>query len=117
MASAKSAMTLQAMTETVFSRDIPANEIPRVTKGAMDSIAESMDVKTAVSTMSEKPLPNDVSNLVQKVGADGEGEFTEESMAKARRALNDLIEKAWIELDDKIFKCKGFEDMNRNNYD
>jgi hypothetical protein len=37
-------------------------------------------------------------------------------LAKARRALNDLIEKAWIELDDKIFKCKGFEDMNRNNY-
>merc|ERR1719446_1038901 len=78
-----------------------------------------MDVKTAVQTMGDKQLPAEVHSLVQKVGGEGNGfaeKFSEDSLAKARRALNSLIEKAWIELDDKIFKCKGFEDMNRNNY-
>ena len=30
----------------------------------------------------------------------------------ARLALHELVEKAWTELDDKIFVCKGYEDMN-----
>ena len=30
--------------------------------------------------------------------------------------MNNLVEKAWTELDNKIFKCKGFQDMNRNTY-
>merc|ERR1719248_192325 len=58
--------------------------------------------------------------MVQTLGSGNAGgfanKFDEDSLEKARVALNDLIEKAWIELDDKIFKCKGFEDMNRNNY-
>ena len=33
-------------------------------------------------------------------------------MAKARIALNDLVEKAWIELDDKIIECKEYQEMN-----
>jgi len=44
-------------------------------------------------------------------------EFTEESMAKARIALNDLVEKAWIELDDKIIECKEYQEMNRATFD
>merc|ERR1711907_622250 len=27
-----------------------------------------------------------------------------------------MHETVWIALDDKIFKCKGFADMNRNNH-
>ena len=57
-----------------------------------------------------------MSNLVQKVGTDSYGEFSEALFAKARNALNELDEKAWIELDDKLFECKGFEDMNRESY-
>merc|ERR1712048_509815 len=63
-----------------------------------------------------KSLPEDVSNLVQNVRSNTYSGFSEESLAKARRALNELVEKAWIELDDKIFKCKGFQDMNRENF-
>jgi hypothetical protein len=33
-------------------------------------------------------------------------------MAKARIALNDLMEKAWIELDDKIIEWKEYQEMN-----
>merc|ERR1719454_34135 len=70
-----------------------------------------------------KELTPDVQHLVQSV-AGGEtstdlgfsAAFSEESLAKARRALNELIEKAWVELDDEIMECKGFEDMNRENY-
>merc|ERR1719248_22023 len=58
--------------------------------------------------------------MVQTLGSGNAGgfanKFDEDSLEKARVALNDLIEKAWVELDDKIFKCKGFEDMNRATY-
>merc|ERR1719443_2900293 len=82
-----------------------------------------MDVGTAAKSIEHKALEPDVQHLVQSV-AKGEtstdlgfaAEFSEESLAKARRALNGLVEKAWIELDDKIMVCKGFEDMNRENY-
>ena len=49
-------------------------------------------------------------------GTNALGEFSEASLAKARRALNDLGEKAWVELDDKMFQCKGFQAMNRETY-
>jgi len=115
VASADAAATLTALTESIFN--LEQHEIPKVSQAAMNSIASSMDVKTAVQTMESEKLPDEVSNLVQKVGNNGfKEQFSEESLAKARRALNSLIEKAWVELDDKIFKCKGFEDMNRQNY-
>merc|ERR1719446_1345490 len=82
-----------------------------------------MNLDSAIKVFSDSKVPADVTHLVQKVAkgdtvADGgfASQFSEESLAKARKALNDLVEKAWIELDDKIFKCKGFEDMNRENY-
>jgi hypothetical protein len=84
----------------------------------MRSLAKHMDVNSAAKAVAHKGLSYDVQNLVQRVG-DGTtsaGEFSEESLAKARKALNDLIEKAWVELDDKMMQCKGFEDMNRENY-
>merc|ERR1719161_1516126 len=35
----------------------------------------------------------------------------------ARKVLNELVEKAWKELDDKIIECKEFEEKNRGTYD
>jgi len=78
--------------------------------------SHQMDLPSAAKLIQQKPLPEDVSNMVQKVQTSSFGEFSEASLAKARRALNELVEKAWIELDDKIFKCKGFQEMNRENY-
>merc|ERR1719443_2097475 len=81
-----------------------------------------MDVPEAAKFVSGKSsLSPDVQKLVQgvsssKADAGFAAAFSEESLAKARKALNELIEKAWIELDDKIMECKGFEDMNRENY-
>lgn len=83
---------------------------------AVKAASGQMDVKAAATLMEKKPLTDDVSNLVAKVQSGTFGGFSEESLAKARRALNDLVEKAWIELDDKIFKCKGFQEMNRENF-
>ena len=45
------------------------------------------------------------------------GNFDENSMAKARIALNDLVEKLWVELDDKIIECKEYQEMNRGTFD
>merc|ERR1719443_690941 len=81
-----------------------------------------MDVPNAAKFVAGKTtLSPDVQQLVQGVSTSSTGTgfaagFSEESLAKARLALNDLIEKAWVELDDKIMECKGFEDMNRENY-
>jgi hypothetical protein len=90
---------------------------------AMRSIEGQMDVSSAAKMVARRGLTPDVQNLVQgvaggvrSVDAGVSAGFSEESLAKARRALNELIEKAWIELDDKIMECKGFEDMNRENY-
>jgi hypothetical protein len=90
---------------------------------AMNTIEGQMDVGSAAKMVARRTLTPDVQSLVQGVAGgvnSGSGgfsaAFSEESLAKARRALNELIEKAWIELDDKIMECKGFEDMNRENY-
>jgi hypothetical protein len=88
---------------------------------AMRAVESRMDLSSAAKAVEHKgDLPSEVQHLVQKVSGGSEAgfaaEFSEESLAKARRALNGLVEKAWIELDDKIMVCKGFEDMNRENY-
>jgi hypothetical protein len=55
--------------------------------------------------------------MVQLVArGDSLQDFDETSLKKARTALNELIEKGWIQIDNKIMECKGFEDMNRHNY-
>jgi len=117
VASAEVASAVQVFSDTLFDRRGPENSVPE----AMKSISGLMDLKHAVQVVNHDKLPADVSGLVQTVGAGAGGSdfatlFDEASLDKARIALNDLIEKAWSELDDKIFKCKGFQDMNRNNY-
>jgi hypothetical protein len=67
-------------------------------------------------------LPSDVASLVnmgveRKAGAGQDPGFSEESMKKARKVLNDLIVKAWIELDKVLIYCKEFEDRNRGTFE
>merc|ERR1719230_1742646 len=63
-------------------------------------------------------LPADVVSLVS-VGGRGASRqpFEEASLEKARKVLNELVEKAWKELDDKIIECKEFEEKNRGTYE
>ena len=62
-------------------------------------------------------LPHDIQALVKSKSESSTAKFSEESMAKARAALNNLIEKAWVELDDKIIACKEYQVMNRATFD
>merc|ERR1740115_283968 len=81
-------------------------------------VSGKMDIKTAIKAMDNRKLPTDVQSLVTTASqGTNKGEFTEVSMAKARIALNDLVEKAWVELDDKIIECKEYQEMNRATFD
>ena len=55
-----------------------------------------------------------------KLSVDGKADtrqpFDENSLAKARKYLNQMIEKAWKELDDKLIACKEYEDKNRGTF-
>ena len=62
-------------------------------------------------------LPHDIQALVKSKSESSPAKFGEESMAKARAALNNLIEKAWVEFDDKIIACKEYQVMNRATFD
>jgi hypothetical protein len=118
VASAEVASAIEAMSDTMLDPMGADADIPM----AMKAISNKMDLHSASKVINHNSLPSDVSNLVQTVSdgdSDGTGfatKFDEASLDKARIALNDLVEKAWVELDNKIFKCKGFQDMNRNNY-
>jgi len=86
--------------------------------GGMTAVSGKMDFKTALKALDHQKLPSDVQSLVKTAsGSSVAGEFSEESMAKARIALNDLVEKAWVELDDKIIECKEYQEMNRATFD
>jgi hypothetical protein len=106
-------MTLEVLSDALLD---PVLSDKTNVEDALKAASSEMDTKTAAQLVEKKELTPDVANLVSKVNTGSFGGFSEESLAKARRALNDLVEKAWIELDDKIFKCKGFQEMNRENY-
>jgi len=81
-------------------------------------VSGNMDLKAALKVIAQHKLPEEVQSLVKTASTGtAKAEFTEESMAKARIALNDLVEKAWIELDDKIIECKEYQEMNRATFD
>jgi len=88
-------------------------------RDGMQVVSGNMDLKAALKAISHNKLPTDVQSLVNTASSAGSSraEFTEESMAKARIALNDLVEKAWVELDDKIIECKEYQEMNRATFD
>merc|ERR1740138_1871928 len=82
----------------------------------MNAVSGKMDLKAALKAAGAHKLPTEVQAFVNTQGA-SKGAFDETSMAKARVALNDLVEKAWVELDDKIIECKEYQEMNRGTFD
>jgi len=108
--------TLDSFTSVLLDSKAGVESVP----AAVRAVTGQMDLTAAAKVVDPKALPKDVSTMVQTVShGDTNGfaqKFDEASLDKARVALNDLIEKAWVELDNKIFKCKGFEDMNRETF-
>merc|ERR1740115_659862 len=87
-------------------------------RDGMRAVSGKMDIKTAIKAIDSSRLPSDVQSLVKTASTGtAKGAFDEESLAKARIALNDLVEKAWVELDDKIIECKEYQEMNRATFD
>jgi len=87
-------------------------------RDGMKAISEKMDLKTAVKAIKHNTLPADVQSLVMSTASGShQGGFDETSMGKARVALNSLVEKAWVSLDDKIIECKEYQEMNRATFD
>ena len=108
--------TLHSVAASLMART-PVEGMASVHEGML-AVADKMDVKQAAKTIDHSKLPEDVRMLVKTVseGTHTTG-FDEASMAKARIALNDLVEKAWVELDDKIIECKEYQEMNRGTFD
>merc|ERR1719329_377612 len=82
------------------------------------STTQQMDLKTAARRVHQRHLPHEVTVLVEAT-AEGRSKqpFSEESMEKARLVLNEMVESAWRELDDKVIECKEYEEQNRGTYD
>jgi len=81
------------------------------------TIHQKMDLPTAVRQLDGK-LPNDVASLVHMATTEKNGAgLDEDSMQKARKILNNMMLKAWGELDDVIFECKEFQERNRGTYE
>jgi len=113
-ASAEVRETLQGLAMDLLAQH-PIDGMSSVRDG-MRVVSGKMDLKTALKAVDGKQLPGDVQSLV-KTASHGTTTFDETSMAKARIALNDLVEKAWVELDDKIIECKEYQEMNRGTFD
>jgi len=108
--------TLQTLAMDLLAQH-PIDGMTSVREG-MRAVSGKMDIKTAINAISHQRLPNDVQSLLKTTSEGSAKEvFDETSMAKARIALNDLVEKAWVELDDKIIECKEYQEMNRATFD
>merc|ERR1719316_921430 len=81
---------------------------------------QKVDPEAAVQRIQSK-LPADVASLVRAsfktTKAKSDQPFDEDSLAKARKYLNEMMEAAWAELDDKVIECKEFEDRNRGHFE
>lgn len=82
-----------------------------------------IDVKSAARRL-EGTLPSDLASMVKfsvddkaQAQAETQQPFAESSLAKARKYLNQMVEKAWKELDDKLINCKEYEDKNRGAFE
>merc|ERR1719327_263358 len=79
-----------------------------------------VDPKAAAERLQGK-LPADVASLVRasvKTSKTASQQpFSEDSLAKALKYLNQMMEKAWAELDSKVIECKEFEDRNRGSFE
>jgi len=106
--------TLQGLAQDLLAIH-PIEGMASVRDG-MQAVSGKMDLKTALKAVASNKLPTEVQAFVKTEGS-VTGTFDETSMAKARIALNDLVEKAWVELDDKIIECKEYQEMNRATFD
>ena len=66
-----------------------------------------MDRSRALKSVEKRKLPHEIQALVKFKSESSTAKFSEESMTKARAALYSLIDKAWVELDDKIIASKS----------
>ena len=112
--SAEISETLQGMAMDLLSIH-PVEGMASVRDG-MKVVSGKLDLKTALKAVAHKKLPTDVRALVKSASTTTSG-FDEASMGKARIALNNLVEAAWVELDDKIIECKEYQEMNRATFD
>merc|ERR1719443_779151 len=104
---------LASFSETALDPDAADPEVGSV----MQSVSGHVDLASALNAVQHKELPSSVVHMVQSASnASAFASYDDNSLEKARRALNDLIEKAWVELDTKILKCKGFAEMNREHF-
>jgi len=64
-------------------------------------------------------LPAEVASLVRMSSnaTSQPAQFTEASLTKARKILNNMVYDAVLELDDIVFECKEFEERNRGTYE
>jgi len=123
----------------VNRKDLKSSVIINNDDSALDSIVEAliqgkgpglaevikaghgkMEIGDAMTRLNGK-LPSDVTALVgskerASTGAHV-GPFDEASLDKAKKILNNMIEKAWEALDDEMVKCKEFEDRNRGTFE
>ena len=114
IASSETVEMLSAFSETILN---PRTADSSNYQSVIRAVSDKMDLKTASKAVESKNLPESVSSLVQTVNSgNGFADFDENSLEKARIVLNDLVFKAWLEMDDKIFECKGFQDMYFANY-
>lgn len=95
----------------------------------IEVVHDTMDFGDAVRRLEGK-LPGEVKALVTltgqrtaadaaKVKAKGKkagGQFSEDSLQKARKILNSMIEGSWKDLDTVIIACKEFEEKNRETF-
>merc|ERR1719326_2090794 len=81
---------------------------------------QKVDIK-AVAEHVEGKLPEDVASLVRTSvktsKAMSQQPFSEASLAKALKYLNQMMTDAWKELDEKVIECKEFEDRNRGSFE
>jgi hypothetical protein len=80
---------------------------------------QKVDREAAVERIQGK-LPAEVASLVRasvRTRGSSQQPFDEDSLAKARKYLNGMMESAWKELDDKVIQCKEFEDRNRGHFE
>lgn len=115
-ASAELTRAISDIADTLLTHE---GETPGVTQ-FVRTVSPKMDFQHAAQAVEQKNLPPDIASLI-KVTANETNEvakqlFSEESLNKARVVLNELVEKSWKEMDDKIIECKEYEEQNRGTY-
>jgi len=114
-----SAELTRAMADIADTLLMHEGETPGISQ-FVRAVGPKMDFQHAAQAVEQKELPPDIATLikvtVKETNQDAKQPFSEESLDRARVVLNDLVEKAWKEMDDKIIECKEFEEQNRGSY-